>query len=157
MRKLVFVAVVLVAACASHSTSPATDGAAYDGTGNDGNATTDAHSDAGATADASYAPCPTCCDPILQNCTNTGDACYPVNPLGGLMTSCLPSGTKLPGFTCARHQTSSECVSGSQCGPSSDGAGGFICTKLCASDTDCSTGQICRVYDTLAYGYCTNF
>jgi hypothetical protein len=158
MRKLTIVSIIIFAAACTANTSPV-DSSTSDtnGAGGDGPGTVDAAAvgDAGAMADASYAPCPTCCDPILQNCPTAGSACYPTNVFGGKPTACLPSGSTLPGFRCVPHPTSSECVPGSECGPLGDGTGGAVCTKLCVNNSGCPMSQTCHPYAMLAYGTCS--
>jgi hypothetical protein len=145
--------VALVFCACSAAPTPLPDGQVLDAT--DANGTTDAVSD-GSVADASYAPCPSCCDPILQNCPNAGDACIVTVLLAGTPTTCVPAGTDQPEVPCAQHVGSSECLPGSQCGPLNDpGPGIYVCSKLCTSDVDCfTTRPTCTLYPNLVFGIC---
>lgn len=152
MRNSITVAITIF--CCACSASPTPDDANTDaGTDPDGTSSIDAVTDAAAQPDASYAPCPGCCDPVLQDCSNVSDSCVAVSLLTGTPTTCTPAGTHMPDESCTTH---ADCVPGSQCGPINDpGPGIYVCSKLCASDADCfSARPECRLYPDLAYGLC---
>ena len=97
------------------------------------------------------------CDPLLQNCTPTTNACYPTQ--AGL--KCLMPGAVADGMTC---QYANDCVKGSACFNLSSNPGNK-CYKMCTAATDggmadagaqvtCSTGTCAAVAPPTALGVC---
>jgi hypothetical protein len=121
--------------------------------------------DAAIDAPDSYAPCPTCCDPIKQDDCGSGEACYPADPHlsdpAGRMTSCATSGIGSDGAYCGTvtpdTRDNSRCAPGYMCGPAATANDGneWACTKMCWSDEDCTPAHpTCARPAPLTYFYC---
>ncbi|HVU06002.1 MAG TPA: hypothetical protein VHE30_29835 [Polyangiaceae bacterium] len=62
-------------------------------------------------------------------------------------TRCVPAGTATQGDDC----TNADCAAGYVC---VTGGTGFVCAKLCFSQTDCPAGLLCSALDVDGYGVC---
>lgn len=92
---------------------------------------------------------PMTCDPLMQNCVNTNDGCYP----GSSGAGCFLAGTAAPGDTCTY---SNDCQKGSAC----SGSGGMTrCRQLCAfpagsAGPACDAGTCTRLTSSQNVGVC---
>jgi hypothetical protein len=161
MRVVVVLASLCLASCTQSGSSTGSDPDANDsdldagmGTSSDGAIDATDATDASIDAPSSFKPCPTCCDPILQNDCSTGQACYPVRLWIG-DTSCAPAGTGTSGAYCGPGLNNSRCAPGYMCGPRVDANGDFVCMKMCWSGADCPSGYPhCSRSGSEPYGYC---
>ncbi|MBK7865146.1 MAG: hypothetical protein IPJ65_42430 [Archangiaceae bacterium] len=90
---------------------------------------------------------PMVCDPLLQNCASSAEACYPGNPTSG----CYPFGTGAAGETCT---FSNDCGKGLSC---SGSASSTKCRQLCSVDAgapSCDAGVCTRLVSSQTVGVC---
>jgi hypothetical protein len=118
------------------------DGTVGDDTPNDGAPNGDGNNDAA----VSYAPCPTCCDPIAQTGCNVGEACYQ-SPSPSTDTYCGTAGTGLVNYTCA---TDGGCAAGFDC----ETQVFHKCRAFCTSNADCPQSQCLLGTQLHPYGIC---
>jgi hypothetical protein len=126
MRVVVVLASLCLASCTQSGSSTGSDPDASDPDLDAGMGTS---SDGAGAIDASYKPCPTCCDPIAQTGCGAGEACYHDQESASLMSYCAMAGTKM---------VLAACVSDSECAPGFDCFSLFHnCRKFCVTDADC--------------------
>ncbi|MBL8952475.1 MAG: hypothetical protein JNK82_16965 [Myxococcaceae bacterium] len=90
---------------------------------------------------------PMSCDPLLQNCAASSEACYPGQ--GG--PGCFPAGTRAADVGCTY---SNDCGRGLAC---TGGGATTVCKTLCAVDggsPSCATGRCTRLQSSQSVGVC---
>lgn len=97
---------------------------------------------------------PVTCDPLVQNCTAAGQACY-VDLSGSQFICATPTGTIADGQPC---DLDTDCLKSSGCYYATETAEKGVCTHYCkpgASTTTCKTGQTCDDFNgDGSLGYC---
>lgn len=98
------------------------------------------------------------CDPVKQDCADPALRCQLIFLDGDWVTGCeAAEGSALvnEGQACTRTNAGHDnCVNGSTCLP--DGVTERSCHKICAKDSDCSSGSKCSAVTTIApyFGAC---
>lgn len=92
------------------------------------------------------------CDLVAQNCP-TSEKCTYVSVDGGptFARGCSPEGTAAEGQPCTGTPSSNTCMRGLMCALLADPDGGASsrCVKLCNTNADCTTPQLCFVVLTI--------
>ncbi len=81
------------------------------------------------------------CDPISNDCANTGEACD-VDTTGA--TGCFPPPNDVALGGKCDNQAGPFCVGGYHCGQNG------TCQKMCCSNADCNSGQTCTPFGIVA-------
>lgn len=107
----------------------------------------------GDTCNAGVCTPPVSCDPLTQNCTTAGQACY-VDPDGIRFICTASTGAVADGKAC---DFDTDCLKFSGCYYASDTASSGVCTHYCkpgTSPTTCKSGQTCDDVGDGILGYC---
>jgi hypothetical protein len=109
---------------------------------------------AGDTCNAGVCTPPASCEPLTQNCTTAGQACY-ADPDTSQFSCFASTGAVADGKAC---DLDTDCLKFSGCHYASDTASSGVCTHYCkpgVSPTTCTSGQTCDdVFGDGKLGYC---
>lgn len=108
---------------------------------------------AGDTCNAGVCTPSVSCDPLTQNCTTAGQACY-VDPEGARFICSAPTGTVADGKAC---DLDTDGLKFSGCYYASESASSGVCARYCkpgATPTACKSGQTCDDAGDGTVGYC---
>ena len=99
------------------------------------------------------------CDVAMQNCA-TGQKCVGFFDGQNLVGTCVANGTVAPGQACQTQQSMDTLLDNCQGGYICDnlfGNAAEVCRKICATDSDCGSGEKCGdfLFARAGWGWCS--